>query len=355
MAHGSDGHGTHGGVGGYILVAVILAIITYVEFAIVEYDIAWLGSAATLWILLILSVVKFIMVILYFMHLKEDDVAYSGFFASGMAIALGTFVIFALLMTLPHSISFFRAASAPEEAPHAEAGGGHGAEPHGLPDSVLALIESDGYSRELVQVASRSRPKDQGLAFAPPEARTDGFSLASVSGDAAAADSDAGEAEAPAADAQPEEDAVGDEPEAEAAAPEWDPDRGQQVFSRNCASCHQAQGEGVPGAFPPLAGHAAELAVVDGGREYLVDVLLYGLQGPIEVEGTTYDGAMPAWAHLEDGEIADVINFAVRLGEEAEGLPEAFAPLGADEIAERRGEDLSPQDVHDRREALEAP
>ena len=56
---------------------------------------------------------------------------------------------------------------------------------------------------------------------------------------------------------------------------------GEGVFTTNCASCHQASGEGVAGAFPPLVGHASELAVAEGGHEYLENLLLYGLQGEI--------------------------------------------------------------------------
>ena len=68
------------------------------------------------------------------------------------------------------------------------------------------------------------------------------------------------------------------------------PADGAAVYASNCASCHGANGAGIAGVFPPLAGHAADLAALDGGRTYLIDALLYGLQGAIVIDGTTYDG-----------------------------------------------------------------
>ncbi|MDF1521343.1 MAG: tetratricopeptide repeat protein [Trueperaceae bacterium] len=59
-----------------------------------------------------------------------------------------------------------------------------------------------------------------------------------------------------------------------------------------CAACHQATGAGIPGAFPPLIGHAPAVCAADGGRAYLATLVLYGLQGPIEVDGAAYNGMM---------------------------------------------------------------
>lgn len=49
---------------------------------------------------------------------------------------------------------------------------------------------------------------------------------------------------------------------------------GATIYTNNCASCHQANGQGIPGAFPPVAGHAAEL-IESQGRDYL-QVLMLG-------------------------------------------------------------------------------
>lgn len=122
---------------------------------------------------------------------------------------------------------------------------------------------------------------------------------------------------------------------------------GAEVYADNCASCHQAEGQGVPGAFPPLAGHSADLLDTQG-RDYLPLVLLYGLEGGIEVEGASYDGAMPAWGQLSDEALAAVSNYLLE-DLSADALPEDFEPYAASEFAEARGQDLSASDVHARR------
>jgi mono/diheme cytochrome c family protein len=86
---------------------------------------------------------------------------------------------------------------------------------------------------------------------------------------------------------------------------------GERIYANNCASCHQASGQGIPGAFPPVV--ASEW--VTGAPETLTRILLHGLHGPIEVAGNVYDGAMPAWQDLlKDEEIAAVATYLRQLG-----------------------------------------
>jgi len=81
---------------------------------------------------------------------------------------------------------------------------------------------------------------------------------------------------------------------------------GSKVFSANCASCHGAQGQGSPGAFPPLANNP----VVTGDAKTVIGIVLNGLHGQISVTGMTYNGQMPAWkGQLSNKDIADVISF----------------------------------------------
>ncbi len=122
---------------------------------------------------------------------------------------------------------------------------------------------------------------------------------------------------------------------------------GAAVYQTSCASCHGANGEGVPGAFPPLAQHAADLAAAD--RDYLTATLLYGLNGEIVVDGTSYNGVMPAWPQLSDAEIAAVLNHTTAGWDEDGALPDDFAPYAADEIASARGQGLSSSDVRELR------
>jgi mono/diheme cytochrome c family protein len=81
---------------------------------------------------------------------------------------------------------------------------------------------------------------------------------------------------------------------------------GASVYSSRCAACHQANGQGLPGAFPPLAGSE----YVMGEAERVVRIVLHGLSGPVTVKGQVYNGAMPAWAdQLTDVEIAAVLSY----------------------------------------------
>ena len=82
---------------------------------------------------------------------------------------------------------------------------------------------------------------------------------------------------------------------------------GAAVYAAKCASCHQANGEGVPGAFPPLAGNPN---VADAA--YVESVIVEGQSGPIEVLGQQYNGVMPPVA-LSSSELADVVAYVATL------------------------------------------
>lgn len=71
--------------------------------------------------------------------------------------------------------------------------------------------------------------------------------------------------------------------------------RGEKVFAANCAACHQANGQGLPPAFPPLVGSKVVLGPQDGQ----IDILLNGKSGT----------AMAAFKHLSDTELAAVITY----------------------------------------------
>lgn len=127
---------------------------------------------------------------------------------------------------------------------------------------------------------------------------------------------------------------------------------GQKVFDQICASCHMPTGAGLPGAFPPLAGHLPELLAA-GGRDYVKQVVLYGLQGAITVGGQTYNSVMPPWQQLSDQEIADALNYAATAWGNA--LPAGESSFEASEIATARGQGLNAQQVHDARERVGLP
>lgn len=111
---------------------------------------------------------------------------------------------------------------------------------------------------------------------------------------------------------------------------------GEIVYFSTCAACHQADGRGVPSAFPPLADHVPRLLASDDGRTYLSAVVLNGLTGAIEVEGRSYDGVMPPWPHLGDQQLADVLNYVAGAWGNDRLLPPAFLAYTAQEIAAAR-------------------
>ena len=83
-------------------------------------------------------------------------------------------------------------------------------------------------------------------------------------------------------------------------------DIGKATFARVCAACHQPEGQGVPGAFPPLAGSDYLTRTT---KTTQIGNIVHGLQGELTVNGTSYNGAMPPMAFLSDEEIAGALTF----------------------------------------------
>ncbi len=86
--------------------------------------------------------------------------------------------------------------------------------------------------------------------------------------------------------------------------------RGLGLFRTHCATCHGPDGRGIRDLAPPLL--ASEF--VEGSPELLADLILYGLQGPITVNGVNYDfaAAMPGLKmspHLTDLQIVEIGNY----------------------------------------------
>jgi nitrite reductase (NO-forming) len=79
---------------------------------------------------------------------------------------------------------------------------------------------------------------------------------------------------------------------------------GQRVYEQNCAACHQPNGAGLAGAFPPLA--ASDFLNADVARA--IGVVLNGLSGPVTVNGAQYNSLMPALA-LSDEDAANVLTY----------------------------------------------
>jgi glucose/arabinose dehydrogenase len=80
---------------------------------------------------------------------------------------------------------------------------------------------------------------------------------------------------------------------------------GSILYNTYCASCHQRDGKGDGNRFPPLAGSDW----VTGDEARLINIVLNGLQGEIQVNGQRYDGLMPPANHLDDHAVASVLTY----------------------------------------------
>ena len=81
---------------------------------------------------------------------------------------------------------------------------------------------------------------------------------------------------------------------------------GEQVYTQVCVACHQANGEGMTGAWPPLAGSEW----IAKSNETLIKIVLHGLMGEVEVKGAKYNNVMSPWGSaLNDVEVANVLTY----------------------------------------------
>lgn len=107
---------------------------------------------------------------------------------------------------------------------------------------------------------------------------------------------------------------------------------GKRLFTANCVACHQATGQGVAGQFPTLVGSEWVLGGDWHGDNHLVKIVLHGLQGPIQVMGNTYNGAMPPWKQLKDEQIAAILTYI------RNEWGNSAAPITAEQVARIREE-----------------
>ena len=87
---------------------------------------------------------------------------------------------------------------------------------------------------------------------------------------------------------------------------------GKKQYASACIACHMADGNGIPGVNPPLAGSEW----VNGSEERLVRIVVHGLNGPVTVKGSAFNGAMPVFGKVagsgynwSDDKIAAVLTY----------------------------------------------
>ena len=81
-------------------------------------------------------------------------------------------------------------------------------------------------------------------------------------------------------------------------------EKGKRIYTQLCFACQQAEGQGLPGVFPPLAG--SDWLMADKKRAIVS--LIGGLSGPVIVNKQTYNGVMPP-SMLSDEQFASVLTF----------------------------------------------
>jgi nitrite reductase (NO-forming) len=80
---------------------------------------------------------------------------------------------------------------------------------------------------------------------------------------------------------------------------------GEALFTGTCSVCHQANGAGLEGVFPPLA--KSDFLLADKKRS--IAIVVNGLTGPVTVNGKRYDSVMPPMSQLNDDEVANILTY----------------------------------------------
>jgi nitrite reductase (NO-forming) len=80
---------------------------------------------------------------------------------------------------------------------------------------------------------------------------------------------------------------------------------GGALFAGTCSVCHQPNGQGLEGVFPPLAG--SDLLAKDPKRA--MHIVLNGLSGAVTVNGKTFNSVMPPMSQLNNDELANILTY----------------------------------------------
>lgn len=111
---------------------------------------------------------------------------------------------------------------------------------------------------------------------------------------------------------------------------------GQRIYTLRCQTCHQPDGAGVAGAFPPLT---PPNPWVNDDKGRLIRLVLHGVRGEMEVHGEIYRGVMPGFGYLNDDEVAAVLTYTRQsFGNDTTAVsPKQVAAVRAANDAPRRG------------------
>ncbi|MEO8443579.1 MAG: cytochrome D1 domain-containing protein [Gammaproteobacteria bacterium] len=94
---------------------------------------------------------------------------------------------------------------------------------------------------------------------------------------------------------------------AQGSARQLDLAKGRELYLQNCAACHQPEGQGLAGAFPPLA----KSDFIAANPAAVLETTVKGRQGKLTVNGAEYNNVMPAMSYLSDEELSHIITFVL--------------------------------------------
>jgi len=114
-------------------------------------------------------------------------------------------------------------------------------------------------------------------------------------------------------------------------------DSGKKIFALRCASCHQANGLGIPNQYPPLA----DSEWVSANPALITKIILKGLKGEITVKGEKYGTSAAvnmAAVPIDDREIANVVTYV------RQAWGNDFGEMTTDEVATIRSDTFDQKD-----------
>jgi nitrite reductase (NO-forming)/hydroxylamine reductase len=94
---------------------------------------------------------------------------------------------------------------------------------------------------------------------------------------------------------------------AQGSAKQGDMDKGRELYKQNCAACHQPEGQGLTGAFPPLA----KSDFIAANPSAVLETTVQGRQGKMVVNGVEYNNVMPAMSYLSDKDLSYIVTFVL--------------------------------------------
>lgn len=91
---------------------------------------------------------------------------------------------------------------------------------------------------------------------------------------------------------------------------------GKEIYEGHCQNCHGDRGQGLAQLYPPLT----DTSYLKTNKSKLACIIKNGLNGPISVNGTEFNGQMPAESHLANIDIAAVITYITNSFGNKQGL-----------------------------------